>query len=270
MVKIEKDLVIVESPAKAETIKKYLGENFNVIASKGHIMDLPKSDLGVDTENGFKPTYIVSPGKSDVIANMNRLIPENGTVYIASDPDREGEAIGWHIAKSLNLIDENGREVKTNKKIKLKRVAFHEITKDAILESFKHARTIDMNLVDAQQARRILDRLVGYKLSPLLWQKIRYGLSAGRVQSVAVRFIVDRERERDAFISKEYWSIGGDFKHVNGLIRADLQKINNEKIEVTSEIASKAIVKDLKEVTFSVSKVTTKRVRRHPSPPFIT
>ena len=266
-----KNLIIVESPSKAKTIEKYLGGEYHVIASKGHIMDLPKSELGVDVEHEFKPTYVVSEGKKQTIAEMKKDVPEDGFVFIASDPDREGEAIGWHVAQAIGLIDEHGNPKKLKgKQVQLKRIVFHEITKEAIINSFKDARSIDMNLVDAQQARRILDRLVGYKLSPLLWTKIRYGLSAGRVQSVAVRLIVERERERDAFVSKEYWSIDGIFGHTNGDIKAALQKVNQKKIEIGNEEESNGLVDLIKKAEYTVSDVSQKEVRRHPSPPFIT
>ncbi len=266
-----KDIIIVESPSKAKTIEKYLGGEYRVVASKGHIMDLPKSALGVDVENGFKPTYVISEGKKQVISLIKKDLPDKGTVYIASDPDREGEAIGWHVAKSIGLITDGGKEKKVKgKDLSLKRIVFHEITKDAILDSFKHARSIDMNLVDAQQARRILDRLVGYKLSPLLWTKIRYGLSAGRVQSVAVRLVVERERERDAFVTKEYWSIDGVFAHKNGDIKAQLQKVDGKKIEIPNKDEADKLVGRIKNAQYHIIQVTSKEVKRHPSPPFIT
>jgi DNA topoisomerase-1 len=197
---MSKSLVIVESPAKAKTIEKYLGAGFEVLASVGHIMDLPKNELGVELENRtFEPTLIVSPGKEKVVAQLKKAAAKADEIYLAPDPDREGEAIAYHLALQL------GTSAKERKKIR--RVTFNEITKKAVQEAFKHARDLDQNLVDSQQTRRILDRLVGYQISPLLWDKVRRGLSAGRVQTVAVRLIVEREREIGAFGPVEYWPI---------------------------------------------------------------
>ena len=194
MAQAKKDLVIVESPAKARTIEKYLGGDYKVIASMGHLRDLPKSKLGVDIEHGFTPEYIPVAARSDVINELKKRSKEAGTVYLATDPDREGEAISWHLKELLKIPDEKAR-----------RVTFNEITKKVVQESIANPRDIDQDLVDAQQARRILDRIVGYKLSPLLWRKVRRGLSAGRVQSVAIRMVVDRENEIRAFQPEEYW-----------------------------------------------------------------
>lgn len=191
-----KYLVIVESPAKVKTIKKFLGSNYEVLASNGHVRDLPKSKMGIDVENGFEPKYITIRGKGDILATLRKAEKKADKVYLATDPDREGEAISWHLAEALKLDPK-----------KQKRITFNEITKSAVKESLKHARAIDMELVDAQQTRRILDRMVGYKISPLLWQKVKRGLSAGRVQSVALRIIGDREDEINAFIPKEYWTL---------------------------------------------------------------
>ena len=197
---MNKSLVIVESPAKAKTIEKYLGKGFEVLASVGHIMDLPKNDIGVELENRtFEPTLIVSPGKEKVVAALKRAAAKADEIFLAPDPDREGEAIAYHLALQL------GTSAKERKKIR--RVTFNEITKKAVQEAFKHARDLDQNLVDSQQTRRVLDRLVGYQISPLLWEKVRRGLSAGRVQTVAVRLIVEREREIGAFIPVEYWTL---------------------------------------------------------------
>jgi DNA topoisomerase-1 len=193
-------LVIVESPAKAKTIEKYLGKKYKVKASMGHVRDLPKSQMGVDFEHNYQLKYITIRGKGDVLKDLKTAAKKAKKVYLAADPDREGEAIAWHLAHSL------GVDVSSDC-----RVVFNEITKDAIKESFKHPRPIKMNLVDAQQARRVLDRIVGYSISPILWKKIKKGLSAGRVQSVAVRLIIDREKEIDAFTPEEYWSINGSF-----------------------------------------------------------
>src|ERR1017187_6567414 len=195
-----KSLVIVESPAKAKTIEKYLGKGFEVLASIGHIMDLPKNEIGVELENRtFEPTLIVSPGKEKVVAQLKRAAASADEIYLAPDPDREGEAIAYHLAILLGTS--------ANEKKKIRRVTFNEITKKAVQEAFKHARDVDQNLVDAQQTRRVLERLVGYQISPLLWDKVRRGLSAGRVQTVAVRLIVEREREIGAFQPVEYWTL---------------------------------------------------------------
>ena len=196
-----KYLVIVESPAKVKTVKKYLGANYEVAASMGHVRDLPKSRLGIDVEHDFEPKYITIRGKGELLASLRKAAKKADKVYLATDPDREGEAISWHLSIALNL-DEN----------KMRRITFNEITKSAVKASIKQARDIDMNLVDEQQARRCLDRMVGYEISPLLWKKIKRGLSAGRVQSVALRIIGDREDEINAFIPKEYWTLEADLK----------------------------------------------------------
>ena len=195
-----KYLVIVESPAKVKTIKKFLGTNYEVLASNGHVRDLPKSQLGVDVENDYEPKYITIRGKGDVLSALRKEVKKAEKIYLATDPDREGEAISWHLYEALKLADK-----------KVYRITFNEITKNAVKESLKNAREIDMNLVDAQQARRILDRMVGYRISPVLWAKVKRGLSAGRVQSVALRIICDREEEIDAFIPEEYWSLNALF-----------------------------------------------------------
>ena len=196
-----KYLVIVESPAKVKTIRKFLGSNYEVVASQGHVRDLPKSSLGIDTEHDFEPRYITIRGKGDILAHLRREVKKADKVYLATDPDREGEAISWHLAKALKLEDKD-----------INRISFNEITKNAVKASIKEPRKIDMNLVDAQQSRRILDRMVGYRISPVLWEKVKRGLSAGRVQSVALRIICDREAEINAFIPEEYWTIDGVFK----------------------------------------------------------
>ncbi len=191
-----KYLVIVESPAKVKTIKKFLGSNYEVMASNGHVRDLPKSQLGIDVDNDFEPKYITIRGKGDILAALRKAAKKADKVYLATDPDREGEAISWHLSNSLKLDEK-----------KMRRITFNEITKTAVKASIKEARDINMDLVDAQQTRRILDRMVGYKISPVLWAKVKRGLSAGRVQSVALRIIADREEEIDAFIPEEYWTI---------------------------------------------------------------
>ena len=193
---MHKYLVIVESPAKVKTISKFLGANYKVMASQGHVRDLPKSQMGVDIEHDYEPKYITIRGKGDILAALRKEAKKADKVYLATDPDREGEAISWHLAAALKLEDKD-----------IYRITFNEITKNAVKASLKEARKIDMNLVDAQQARRVLDRVVGYGISPLLWAKIKRGLSAGRVQSVALRMICDRENEIDAFIPEEYWSM---------------------------------------------------------------
>jgi len=208
---LSKGLVIVESPAKAKTIQKYLGKGFTVDASYGHVKDLPKSSLGVDVENDFETEYVVIPGKEKVLAKLKKLALSADTIYLAPDPDREGEAIAAHLADELGS-NGSSKKKKTKKDIaadavRIRRVTFNEITQRAVKEAFEHPRDIDRNLVDAQQARRVLDRLVGYQVSPLLWDKVRRGISAGRVQTVALRLIVEREREIKAFIKKEYWTI---------------------------------------------------------------
>src|SRR5256885_1405864 len=197
-----KSLVVVESPSKAKTINKYLGSDFTVLASVGHVKDLPKKGIGIDFDNNFEPTYEVIPGKEKVIRELKSAAKDADTIYVATDPDREGEAIGWHIKEEL---EGRGKSKKT-----VRRVLFNEITKSAIQESFKNPTDIDENLVNAQQARRLLDRIVGYQVSPLLWDKVRRGLSAGRVQSVALRLVVEREREIQAFVSTEYWTIAAN------------------------------------------------------------
>ena len=217
-----KYLVIVESPAKVKTIKKFLGKNYEVAASNGHVRDLPKSQLGVDVEHDFEPKYITIRGKGDILANLRKEVKKADKVYLATDPDREGEAISWHLSKALKL---EGKDVN--------RISFNEITQSAVKASLKQPRDIDMNLVNAQQARRILDRMVGYKISPLLWAKVKRGLSAGRVQSVTLRIIADREAEIDAFIPEEYWSLEAVLK-VKGERRPLTAKFyGTEKEEMT-------------------------------------
>ena len=196
-----KYLVVVESPAKVKTIKKFLGANYEVAASNGHVRDLPKSQLGVDVEHDYEPKYITIRGKGDILANLRKEVKKAEKIYLATDPDREGEAISWHLLKALKLEDK-----------KVYRITFNEITKNAVKESLKNAREINMDLVDAQQARRVLDRMVGYRISPLLWAKVKRGLSAGRVQSVALRIICDREEEINEFIPEEYWTLDGVFR----------------------------------------------------------
>ncbi|MHB8104782.1 MAG: type I DNA topoisomerase, partial [Dehalococcoidales bacterium] len=257
-----KKLVIVESPAKTKTLSKILGSSYIVKASLGHVRDLPRSQMGLDIENGFTPKYVVPKAKTKLVNELKQATKEATTIYLATDPDREGEAIAWHLA-----------EVTGDKKKSFQRVVFREITEEAVKEAFQHPRTIDMQLVDAQQARRILDRLVGYKISPLLWKKVRKRLSAGRVQSVAVRIIVDREREILAFVPVEYWVIEVELskKQENSSFRATLLGlIPGKKLEVHTAEESKAIENALKQAAYDVLKVATKKVQRQPAPPFTT
>jgi DNA topoisomerase-1 len=255
-----KSLVIVESPAKAKTINKFLGRNFTVKASMGHVRDLPKRNLGVDEKNDFKPTYEVLPGRKKIIDELKKAAQGADKVYLAPDPDREGEAICWHLAELLK---------KTNKN--LHRVMFNEITKRAVQAGIDNPHKIDAHRVDAQQARRILDRLVGYKISPLLWDKVRRGLSAGRVQSVALRMVVEREREIQAFVAEEYWTLGA---HLEGAVpppfEARLIKVDDKKADLKSKDETDAIVASLKDAAFTVQSVEAKEKKKNPVPPFIT
>jgi len=256
---VAKPLIIVESPTKAKTIKKFLPARYAVKASVGHVRDLPKSTLGVDVDHDFVPRYLTIKGKGDIIKDLRAAAKSASEVYLATDPDREGEAIAWHLAELLKL--ENP-----------KRIELHEITKDAALAALKHPHPIDMPRVNAQQARRILDRLVGYKISPLLWAKVRSGLSAGRVQSVAVRLIVDREREIRAFVPREYWTIAAQLASAGSpvVFSADLFQVDGEKADVTNGEQAQAILDALAGVPFRVSSVKTRETRRNPAPPFTT
>lgn len=252
------NLLIVESPSKAKTINKYLGSDYKVMATVGHVIDLPKSKLGVDIDNGYEPIYENIYGKGKIIKDIKKAIPKDGNVYLAMDPDREGEAIAWHVANSLGLE-------------KPQRVTFHEITKDAIVDAIKHVGKIDVDLVNAQKARRVLDRLVGYKLSELLWKKIWYGLSAGRVQSVALRLIVEKEEERDAFNSEEYWEVKVKLKDSDeSILEAKLQKMNGKKYIPKSKEEVDELEKMIGDSKFVVKDVTKKKVSRHAYPPFTT
>lgn len=252
-------LVIVESPAKAKTIEKYLGKKYKVKASMGHVRDLPKSDTGVDVENQYKPRYITIRGKGPILKELKSAAKKAKKVYLAADPDREGEAIAWHLAHSLN-IDTNSPC----------RVVFNEITKDAVKESFKNPRPINMDLVDAQQARRILDRLVGYKISPILWKKVKKGLSAGRVQSVAVKLIIDREKEIKEFQPEEYWTLTAQFEHQGMQFSASYYGESGKKLELKSEEDVNQVKKKLAGDLFTVHSVQKKERKRNPSPAFIT
>ena len=253
-----KYLVIVESPTKVKTIKKFLGSNYEVAASNGHVRDLPKSQLGVDVENDYEPKYITIRGKGDILASLRKSAKKADKVYLATDPDREGEAISWHLAQALKLDDS-----------KMNRITFNEITKNAVKDSLKHAREIDMNLVNAQQARRILDRMVGYRISPLLWAKVKRGLSAGRVQSVALRIIADREDEINSFIPEEYWSLDADFT-VPGEkkpLKAKFYGTDKKKMLLHNEEEVKEILAKLENAEYQVCDVKKgERVKKAPLP----
>jgi DNA topoisomerase-1 len=260
---MSKSLVIVESPAKAKTIGKYLGNQFVVKASLGHIKDLPKSDLAVDVDRGFEPTYEVIEGKKKLIGELRAAAKGVESIYLAADPDREGEAICYHLQEELASKKADGP--------KIFRVMFNEITASAVRKAFDKPLQVNTNLVDAQQARRVLDRLVGYKISPLLWDKVRRGLSAGRVQTVALRLIVDREREIQAFLKEEYWTIDVALNAKKApVLKARLAKIDGENPVISDEQRSSAIVKDLADRAYTVQAVGTKEKRRNPVPPFIT
>ncbi|MEO8755910.1 MAG: type I DNA topoisomerase, partial [Casimicrobiaceae bacterium] len=260
-----KNLVIVESPAKARTLTKYLGRDYQVKASVGHVVDLPKSKLGVDIANDFAPEYTVIHGKAKIITELRQAAKGKENIYLAPDPDREGEAIAWHIAEKLD-----------GKRSNVRRVLFNEITKKAVQEALKHPKDLDQNLFEAQQTRRILDRLVGYQISPLLWQKVRRGLSAGRVQSVAVRIVCEREREIQAFQQVEYWSLTAQLDgpqpptFAARLTRVGNQKLDPEKFRVENAAAAADLVTRLRAAQWTVSKVERKERRRFPTPPFIT
>ena len=251
-------LVIVESPTKVKTIKKFLGSNYVVTASNGHVRDLPKSQLGVDPENDFEPKYITIRGKGEILANLRKEVKKADKVYLATDPEREGEAISWHLCKALKLDEK-----------KTYRISFNEITKKAVKESLKHAREIDMDLVDAQQARRVLDRVVGYKISPLLWAKVKRGLSAGRVQSVALRIIADREEEINAFIPEEYWTLDANLKvdSEKKLLNAKFYGTEKKKITISSKEQLDQIVKELEGASYRVADVKKgERIKKAPLP----
>jgi DNA topoisomerase-1 len=255
-----KNLVIVESPAKAKTIGKYLGPDYQVKASMGHLRDLPKSTLGVDVDGDFTPNYKPIKGKEDIIKDLKTAAKGSQTVYLATDPDREGEAISWHLKYLLELPDEKAR-----------RVTFNEITKKVVTDSIQHPRDIDQDLVDAQQARRVLDRIVGYQLSPLLWKKIRRGLSAGRVQSVAMRLVAEREKEITDFVPQEYWTLDASLKnHAGALFTAHYYGKGGKKYEPSSEGDTQAIMDELRELPFTVSSVKRADKQRSPAPPFTT
>jgi DNA topoisomerase-1 len=260
MAKKKKNLVIVESPAKAKTIKKFLGRNYKVEASMGHVRDLPKSKLGIDLEDDFEPNYITIRGKGKTLNKLRKAAKKSEDVYLATDPDREGEAISWHLAYALKLSDEDNN-----------RIEFNEITKNAIQNAIKNPRSINKDLVDAQQARRLLDRLVGYRLSPLLWKKVRKGLSAGRVQSVAVRIICEREEEIRNFEEEEYWTLEIVLKNEAGEeLKADLYRIDNKKFDLENKEEVDQVIADIKKEEFEIVKVKKRKRRRNPKSPFTT
>src|SRR5713101_7073235 len=255
-----KALVVVESPAKAKTINKYLGRDFKVVASMGHVRDLPKNKLGVDVDADFEPEYVVMPSRMKVLKELKDSAKSVTDIFVATDPDREGEAIGWHLAEELG-----------GARKKVHRLMFNEITKKAILEAIKHPTEIDMKMVDAQQARRVLDRLVGYKISPILWDKVRRGLSAGRVQSVALKLICDREREIEAFVPEEYWNLTARLAGPEPPeFDAKLVKRGDSAAKVRTETEAKQVLADLANTRFVVSSVATKERKKHAIPPFIT
>src|SRR5512145_2034709 len=256
-----KSLVVVESPAKAKTINKYLGRNYKVVASMGHVRDLPKSKLGVDVDEGFEPSYEVIASRKKILKELKDAAKTAEEIFVATDPDREGEAIGWHLAEELGTA---------NRK-KIRRLMFNEITKKGVLAALDHPTTINKQMVDAQQARRVLDRLVGYKISPLLWEKVRRGLSAGRVQSVALKLVCDREREIERFLTEEYWNITARLVGpVPPEFDARLQKRDGANVKIGNEAEANAVLADLRAAEWIVSSVTTRERKKGAVPPFIT
>ena len=253
------NLVIVESPAKAKTISKYLGKNYTVEASMGHVRDLPKSKLGVDIEDNFNPKYITIRGKGELIAKLKKAAKKADKIYLATDPDREGAAISWHLANILKISEDDTC-----------RIVFNEITKSAVKESIKEARKINLNLVDAQQARRVLDRLVGYEISPILWKNVKWGLSAGRVQSAALKLICDKEEEIKAFEPKEYWTVDCVLKKERKKFPIKLTKYENKKVEITTEEEAQKIIRELAENDYRIDKVKKGNRLKNPLPPFTT
>ena len=253
------NLVIVESPAKAKTISKYLGKNYTVEASMGHVRDLPKSKLGVDIEDNFNPKYITIRGKGELITKLKKAAKKADKIYLATDPDREGEAISWHLANILKISEDETC-----------RIVFNEITKGAVKESIKGARKINLNLVDAQQARRVLDRLVGYEISPILWKNVKWGLSAGRVQSAALKLICDKEEEIKAFEPKEYWTVDCVLKKERKKFPIKLTKYKNKKIEIATEEEAQKIISELEQNDYRIDKVKKGNRLKNPLPPFTT
>ena len=256
-----RNLVIVESPAKAKTIKKFLGTNYQVIASNGHVRDLPKSQMGIDIEHDFEPKYITIRGKGELLAQLRKEIAKADRVYLATDPDREGEAISWHLYHTLGLAEK-----------KTRRITFNEITKDVVKGALKQARDIDLNLVDAQQARRVLDRIVGYEISPILWKKVKKGLSAGRVQSAALKLLCDREDEINDFIPEEFWTIRAKLREdaKAPIFTAEVMKKAGTKLELHNAQDALAVETDLKQASYKVEAAFRKNVSRRALPPFTT
>ncbi|HEX2697563.1 MAG TPA: DNA topoisomerase, partial [Anaerolineales bacterium] len=259
--KLDGRLVIVESPAKAKTVGRFLGKGYTVKASVGHVRDLLRSQLSVDVENNFEPKYRVPNEKKEIVKEIKQLAKKSEEIYLATDPDREGESISWHLMEAAEIDPQ-----------RTKRVEFHEITEPAVNEAFAHPRHINMDLVNAQQARRVLDRLVGYSISPILWEKVRSRLSAGRVQSVALRLIVDREREIEAFVPVEYWSIHAEFKPegLKSTFIAKLMKIDGNDPSLPNEELVKPILSDMEAATYTISKIKRGERRQRPSAPFTT
>ncbi len=252
-------LVIVESPAKARTIGKFLGRGYKVEASHGHVRDLPKSQIGIDFDHNFEPKYITIRGRGDILDKIRKEAKGASKIYLATDPDREGEAISWHLSKVLNIPDAEPC-----------RVEFHEITNKAVKGAIKQSRPIDYNLVNAQQARRVLDRIVGYKISPLLWAKIRKGLSAGRVQSVATAIICDREREIEDFEPEEYWLLGAQFDVAGTPVQAKFYGEKGEKVELGSKEQTENVIERLRAGRFAITSVKLGERKKHPAAPFTT
>ncbi len=256
-----KNLVIVESPAKVKTIKKFLGSGYEVVASQGHVRDLPKSTMGIDIDNDFEPRYITIRGKGDILASLRREVKKADNIYLATDPDREGEAISWHLFAALGLENK-----------KCYRITFNEITKNAVKESLKHPREVDMNLVDAQQARRVIDRIVGYSISPVMWAKVKRGLSAGRVQSAALHMVCDREDEIDAFIPEEYWTVDAilNVKGEKKPLTAKYYGKGNDKVKLSSKAEADKVIKETEKCEFKVADVSTGSRQKKPPLPFTT
>ena len=252
-------LVIVESPAKAKTIGKFLGRGYKVEASQGHVRDLPKSQIGVDVENNFEPRYITIRGRGEILGKIRKEARSASKIYLATDPDREGEAISWHLANVLGIDEDDAC-----------RIEFHEVTSKAVKAAVKNPRKIDMDLVNAQQARRVLDRLVGYKISPILWQKVKKGLSAGRVQSVATKIICDREAEIEAFIPEEYWTLSTAFQIGEAEVNAKFTGFGDEKLDLKTRADADAVIEKCKGAKFSVAAIRQAERRRLPAPPFTT
>lgn len=279
-------LVIVESPTKAKTLRKFLGDGYEVLSSAGHVIDLPRKELGVDVDHDFAPKYVLLPKKRSIVSALKKAAQNAAEVFLATDPDREGEAIAWHIGELLTANSKPQKGAVSRKPFAVRRVTFHEITEEAVKDSFRSPREIDQKLVDSQQARRVLDRLVGYKLSPLLWKKIRYGLSAGRVQSVAVRLVVERERERQAFHPEEYWEIEAELQSANSeqqtanrkqqgplavsSFKAKLIEKDGEKVKIGTKEEADRILEDLKGKEYLVFKVEKSSRKRYPYPPYTT